>query len=136
MSPYQTYIAVCEELAAQAKENGNAPVGAVIVKDGKIIAQGIEAGNSKADITCHAEMEAIRNARAILGKDLSDCILVSTHEPCIMCGYAIRFHKINTVVFQQAVQHLGSITSSMAILTSNEVPPHWAKPPQIIHLKK
>jgi len=132
---YAPFMEVCEALAIQAAKLGNAPVGCLIIKGNKIVAEAIEAGHSKQDITCHAEIEAIRMARKKLGKDLSDCELVTTHEPCLMCGYAIRFHKINKVIYKEAVPYLGSITSDMAMLTTLEVPPHWGNPPEIYQLK-
>ncbi len=126
----------CEELGLMAGSKGNPPVGALIVKDNHIIAEAEEAGRTKNDITCHAEIEAIRLAvQQLQTNDLSDCVLYTTHEPCVMCSYSIRFHKIKKVVFLNEVPFLGGVTSSMPVLTSEEVPPHWNKPPEIIHLK-
>lgn len=131
------YMHRCEILGKAAAEKGNPPVGAIIVKNGEIISEAEEAGKSKNDITCHAEIEAIRMAvKKLESPDLSECILFTTHEPCIMCSYAIRFYKIKKVVYQNAVEYLGGITSSMPLLLSNEVPPHWAKPPELVHFEK
>lgn len=130
------YMYRCEELGATAVKKGNSPVGALILKDDEIISEAEEAGKSKQDVTCHAEIEAIRIAAQKLNSaDLSDCILFTTHEPCIMCSYAIRFHKIKKVVFKNTVEYLGGVTSSMPLLLSQDVPPHWGKPPEIVHLK-
>ena len=74
---FQKYMEICEQLAIKAGENGNAPVGCIILKENKIIASAEEAGHSKQDITCHAEIEAIRKARKKIGADMSECILVS-----------------------------------------------------------
>lgn len=129
------YMQQCEILADKAAEKGNAPVGAIIVKDNEIISEAEEAGKSKNDITCHAEIEAVRIAvRKLKTSDLSDCILFTTHEPCIMCSYAIRFYKIKKVVFKNTVNYLGGISSSMPLLISRDVPTHWSKPPEIVHL--
>src|SRR5574340_1270357 len=126
----------CESLGKAATAKGNPPVCALIIKDDKIISEAEEAGKSKNDITCHAEIEAIRlaikNTRA---NDLSDCVMYTTHEPCIMCSYAIRFYKIKKVVFLHAVEYLGGVSSPMPLLTSNEVPPHWSKPPEVVQLR-
>ena len=125
----------CEVLASMAAAKGESPVGAVIVKNGEIIGESMEAVKSRNDITCHAELEAIRFAVKKTGRsDLSDCVLYTTHEPCVMCSYSIRFYKIKKVVFQNTVQYLGGISSSMALLATNEVPPHWNKAPVIVHL--
>ncbi|MFT4568256.1 MAG: tRNA(adenine34) deaminase [Saprospiraceae bacterium] len=128
------YMRLSDSLAKLAASKGNTPVGCVIVMKGKIISQAQEAGSSKQDVTCHAEIEAIRKARKKIGLDMSDCTLVTTHEPCVMCGYAIRFHKIKTVVYKNKVKHLGSISSAMTILATNNVPEHWSLPPIIIQL--
>ena len=132
---FQNDMNICDQLADKAKEKGNAPVGSIILFENRIIARAEEAGHSKQDVTCHAEIEAIRQARKLIGIDMSGCTLISTHEPCIMCGYAIRFHKISKVVYKNKVKHLGSISSIMKILATTEVPEHWGKPPQIIQLK-
>lgn len=129
------YMQRCAVLANAAAAKGESPVGAVIVKDDTLISEAMEAGKSKNDITCHAEIEAIRSAVAKLKtNDLSDCTLFTTHEPCLMCSYAIRFHKIKKLVYQNTVKYLGGISSSMPLLTTNEVPPHWGKAPEIVHL--
>ena len=132
---YAQFMKICEGLAIRAAEQGNAPVGCLIIKDDKIIAEAMEAGNSKQDITCHAEIEAIRIARGKLGKDLSTCEMITTHEPCVMCGYAIRFHKLSKVIYKESVPYLGSVTSDMAILAIQEVPHHWGNPPEILQFK-
>ena len=130
------FIKRCEILAAEVA-NGDAPVGSIISKDDEIISEAIEASKNKNDITCHAELEAIRLAvKKLKTNDLSDCTIYSTHEPCIMCSYAIRFYKIKKVVFQHAVNYLGGVSSSMQLLISKEVPPHWGEIPVIVHLKK
>lgn len=130
------HMEICELLANSARSKGNSQVGCVIVKDNKIIASAEEAGHSSKDVTCHAEMEAIRKARKRYGTDLSECTLVSTHEPCVMCGYAIRFHKLGKVVYKNEVDYFGSITSEMPVLRTLDVPDHWSSPPKIIKLKK
>ena len=134
MYDFGKYLDRCDQLAKEAALAGNSAVGSVIVKGGEIVAEGIESTVTHQDITSHAEIEAIRKARALLGKDLSDCLLVSTHEPCVMCGYAIRYHKIKAVAFRSPADYLGSITSSMQVLTTQEVPEHWSQPPEIIYL--
>lgn len=131
-----TYINRCEQLGQNAAAKGNAPVGCIIIRNDKIIAEAEETATSKQDVTCHAEIEAIRIARQSIGKDMTDCTMISTHEPCVMCAYAIRFHGIKTVIYKNEVGLLGSVNSKMDVLNTIEVPAHWSKPPKIIHLKK
>jgi tRNA(adenine34) deaminase len=127
----------CSALAEKAAANGNSAIGSLIVKDDQVISEGKEAVSSKKDITCHAEIEALRLAVKHFGTtDLSGCILYSTHEPCIMCSYAIRYYKITKVIYRDEANCLGGISSVMPLLITNEVPPHWSKAPVIVHLKK
>jgi len=135
MKPDLFYIRRCEILGKAAAEKGEAPVGAVIIKDDEIISEAMEAVKSKKDITCHAELEAIRMAvKKMDSNDLSDCIIYSTHEPCIVCSYAIRFHKIRKVVYEHAIDYLGGVSSSMPLLLVKEVPSHWGEVPVIVQL--
>ena len=131
------YLQRCLVLAKQAAEKGNSSVGAVIVKHDQLISEGEEAVKTKNDISCHAELEAIRQAiKNLHTNDLSDCILYTTHEPCIMCSYAIRFYKIKEVIYVNESKYLGGISSSMPLLISTEVPPSWSKPPVVNHIKE
>ena len=130
------YIKRCEVLAKEAAAKRDTPIGFVITRGDEIIAGAFEGSKNKNDITCQAELEAIRLAvKNLKTNDLSDCVIYSTHEPCIMCSYAIRFYKIKKVVYQHAVNYLGGNSSSMSLLTSKEVPPHWGEVPVIVHLK-
>lgn len=132
MSQYEALMHACIRLAHIAKERGDSPVGAVIVRDGEVVAQGIEAGKTEQDITQHAEILAINNARRALGTaDLSDCVLVTTHEPCIMCSYAIRHHRIPMVVFGLAVGEVGGYSSQLPVLKDSSVE-RWGEPPTVI----
>jgi tRNA(adenine34) deaminase len=131
------YLQCCFQLAKQAAQKGNSSVGALIVKNDKIISEAEEAVKTKNDISCHAEMEAIRKAvKNLHANDLSGCTLYTTHEPCIMCSYAIRYHKIKEVVYVHQSQYLGGVSSSMPLLISTEVPASWSKPPIINHIKE
>lgn len=136
MPDYQDFLQRCHELAAQAAAAGNTSVGSVVVRDGIIIGEGKEAGRSKRDVTCHAEIEAIRDVVRRTGEiDLSDCILVTTHEPCVMCSYVIRFHGISTVLYEQAVPTVGGINSKFPVLTDDTF---WGgrAVPQVRQVKK
>jgi tRNA(adenine34) deaminase len=130
------YMQHCENLGKAAADKRNSPVGAIIIKGDEIISEAEEAVKTKNDVTCHAEIEAIRiAAKKLNSTDLSECILYTTHEPCIMCSYVIRFYAIKKIVYKTAVGFLGGISSSMPLLLSDEVPPHWAATPEILQLK-
>ena len=70
------YMQRCGLLGKTAAVKGNSPVGAIIIKADEIVSEAEEAGKSKNDVTCHAEIEAIRFAVAKMQtNDLSDCIM-------------------------------------------------------------
>ncbi len=132
MKEHEKWMRWCLSLAQQALQQGDYPVGAVVVKEGELIGEGVEAGKSKKDITCHAEIEAIREARQTTDSaDLQGCILYSTHEPCIMCSYVIRHHKISQVIIGTTVPELGGVTSAYPLLTAPNFS-KWANPPQVV----
>ena len=89
------------ELSEKAlREKTGRPFGAVIVKDGKIIAEGINRVLPEHDSTWHAEIHAIREAGRVLGThDLSGCIMYASSEPCAMCAFAMSLARIDGVVF-------------------------------------
>ena len=83
------------ELAANAAGEGEVPVGALVVRDGKVIAAGTNAMRSTSDPTAHAEIVAIRRAAGLLGNQrLDGCDLWVTLEPCAMCAGAISHARI------------------------------------------
>lgn len=131
MDEHQKYLQRCRELAREASQTGNTPVGAVIVRDGIIVGEGIEATRPDHDITRHAEVEAIRDALKRLGTSkLDGCSLYTTHEPCILCSYAIRHYQISWVGFENAVPTVGGFSSAWPVLTATDISV-WGPPPQV-----
>lgn len=89
-----------EEALSGIRNNEGGPFGAVIVKDGEIIARSHNKVLLKQDATCHGEMEAIRQAsRNLKTFDLSGCELYTTGEPCPMCLGAILWSNISKVYY-------------------------------------
>lgn len=127
----EKYMLQCLELAEIAVENGNPPVGAILVFEDKIIGKGIEAGKSTGDITNHAEILAVKDAlQNGYGASLYLSQLFTTHEPCIMCAYVIRHHKIPHIIYGIDVENVGSATSDFKILSTEKIP-KWGKSPHI-----
>jgi tRNA(Arg) A34 adenosine deaminase TadA len=88
------------ELAAEAADNGEVPVGAVVTLGDAIVAETRNAMRGSLDPTAHAEMEAIRAAAVKLGTArLDDCTLWVTLEPCAMCAAAISLARIKALRF-------------------------------------
>ncbi len=98
--------------ARRATEHGDVPVGAIVVRDGVVIAS---AGNQREqlnDPSAHAEVLALRAAAAHLGTwRLDDCTLYVTLEPCVMCAGAIINARVGTVVFGAPDLKAGAVGS-------------------------
>ncbi len=88
------------ELSIENVENQGGPFGAVIVKDGEIIATGVNRVTSNNDPTAHAEVMAIRAAAQKLNDfNLSGCTIYTSCEPCPMCLSAIYWARINQIYY-------------------------------------
>ena len=94
------YMQLALAEAQKAFAMGEVPVGCVIVADGQIVGRGHNLTETLADVTAHAEMQAITAAANTLGgKYLSQCTLYVTVEPCVMCAGAIGWAQIKRVVY-------------------------------------
>ena len=90
--------AIC--LAQQAWDQGEVPVGAVLIKDDRIIGKGFNQPISTCDPTAHAEIIAITSAASTLNDwRLNGCYMYVTKEPCVMCSGAIINSRISTLIF-------------------------------------
>lgn len=104
------YLAL--EEARIAASEGEVPVGAVIVKDGKVISKGHNKREQKQNALSHAEIEAINEACRALGSwRLDGCEMYVTLEPCPMCTGAIINSRIKTVVFGAFDKNMGCMDS-------------------------
>jgi len=104
------------ELARRAEQEGEVPVGAVLVKDNKIIAEGWNRPISGHDPTAHAEIQALRAAGQELGNyRLVETTLYVTLEPCIMCIGAIMHARVQRLVYAASDPRAGAIHSAYTI---------------------
>ncbi|GAB6011630.1 nucleoside deaminase [Viscerimonas tarda] len=88
------------ELAEESVKKGGGPFGAVIVKDGEVVAEGSNAVTLTNDPTAHAEVSTIRKACTTLNTfDLSGCVIYSSCEPCPMCLSAIYWAHIDRIYY-------------------------------------
>lgn len=95
-------------------KNGEVPVGAVIVRDGEIVSNGMNQRESKQDALGHAEIVAIDGACKKLKRwRLDGCTIYVTLEPCVMCAGAILNARIDRVVYGASDERLGA-TGSVA----------------------
>ena len=118
------------ELAEAAAQAGEVPVGAVVVRDGAIIAEAHNAPRELSDPTAHAELLAIRRAAEALGNErLYGCELWVTLEPCAMCAGAIAHARIATLYYAAsdpkggAVEHGARVFEQVQCLHRPEVYP-------------
>lgn len=96
----EQYIRNALDLAREAGKRNEVPVGAVVVRDGSIVAAATNRTVRDQDPTAHAELLAIREASARLDRwRLDDCTLYVTLEPCAMCAGAMVLSRIKRVVF-------------------------------------
>jgi tRNA(adenine34) deaminase len=102
------------ELANQT--NGEIPVGAIIVKNGEIIASAFNRKEELNDVTAHAEILAIRQAEELFGQwRLNDCEMYVTLEPCPMCAWAIVSSRIKCVYFGSYDVNYGAFGSRIDV---------------------
>ena len=107
------YFMSCALAQAQkAYDLGEVPVGAVIVKDDKIIAVGHNRRETDSNPLSHAEMEAIYSASKALGSwRLNDCVMYVTLEPCPMCAGAIINARLKAVYYGASDDNMGAVGS-------------------------
>ncbi|QYJ85095.1 tRNA adenosine(34) deaminase TadA [Shewanella mesophila] len=104
-------------LAAKAEEAGEVPVGAVLVKDDQIIAEGFNLNICQHDASAHAEMNCIRTAgQALTNYRLLDTTIYVTLEPCAMCAGAMVHARIGRLVYGAADQKTGAAGSVLDLV--------------------
>jgi len=107
------YMKIALDLARQAADRGEVPVGAVIVCNDRILAKAHNLTEALCDVTAHAEMQAITSASDNLGgKYLPECTLYVTLEPCPMCAGALKWSQIGRIVYGADDPKHGAISTS------------------------
>ena len=108
----ERYMKEALKLAKRAGDEGEVPVGCVIVCDGKIVGRGRNRRETKKDALCHAEMEAIHKAcRTLGGWRLHRCDMYVTLEPCPMCAGAILNARIRRLYYGARDEKAGACGS-------------------------
>ena len=122
------YMEKALELARQALDEGEVPVGCVIVKNGLIVGTGRNRREKEKNVLAHAEIEAINEAcRTLGGWRLQECELYVTLEPCVMCCGAIINARIKKVVFGAYDEKAGVCVSCADLFDFS-----FAKRPQMV----
>ena len=121
----QIYMQAAIALAKQAAENGEVPVGAVVVKNGKIIGRGSNAPIGLHDPSAHAEILALRDAAKNIGNyRLVDCTLYVTLEPCAMCAGAIQHSRIANLIYGASDPKTGACGSVINLMSEEKLNHH------------
>ncbi|HWY45805.1 MAG TPA: tRNA adenosine(34) deaminase TadA [Bryobacteraceae bacterium] len=126
MSPHELFLGKDEvflgqalELARQADANGEVPVGAVVVVDGKVCGRGFNSPIRLNDPSAHAEILALREAAgAIKNYRLETATLYATLEPCVMCAGALVAARVKRLVFGARDLRFGGVRSKFRLADS------------------
>lgn len=117
MNIHEYYMRKALEEAVRAAEEGEIPVGAIVVCKGKVIARAHNETEKLGDVTAHAEMLAITMATSSLGgKYLNECTLYVTMEPCTMCAGALAWAQLERLVIGAADPQRGYSRLSPSVL--------------------
>jgi len=119
MSSDELFMREALELARQAEANGEVPVGAVVVVDGRVRGRGFNSPIHMVDPTAHAEMLALREASTSVGNyRLESATLFSTLEPCVMCAGALVAARVGRLVFGARDLRFGGVRSKFRLADS------------------
>ena len=125
MNPDSQWMQEAIELAKEAGQAGEVPVGAVLVRDGMIVGRGRNGPAGHTDPTAHAEIMALRDAAKTIGNyRLENCTLYVTLEPCTMCSGAILNSRISRVVFGAAEPRTGAAGSVLDVFANQGINHH------------
>ncbi|WP_291870922.1 deaminase [Maribacter sp.] len=131
MKDHELFMKECIALGKEALKMGNPPVGAIVVKNNKVIGKGLELAKSSKNIAKHAEIEAVKNVLNNGFQNLEKCALYTTHKSYLMCAYVLRTYKLEILVYGIEVLHIGGVSSEFNIMNTSNVP-NWTNPPIII----
>jgi tRNA(adenine34) deaminase len=118
-TPDESFLRAALELALEAGHAGEVPVGAVIVRDGRVIGRGRNSPLSTHDPTAHAEILALREAAAATENyRLEGATIYVTIEPCVMCAGALVAARLARVVFGARDLRFGGVRSKFRLVDS------------------
>lgn len=124
-SLHDDFMKLALEQAQHAWDLGEVPVGAVVVKDGVVIATGYNQPIGKHDPTAHAEIVALRAAAEVLGNyRLPGCELYVTLEPCVMCSGAMMHARVAKIVYGATDPKTGACGSVVNLFEQEQLNHH------------
>lgn len=105
------------DLARQAAEAGEVPIGALVIRDGKIVGRGHNRNLLNRDPTAHAEIVALREAAATIGNHrLPGCEIFVTIEPCAMCAGAMVHARLKRLIYGAPDPKAGAVSSVLQVM--------------------
>ena len=117
MNRHEEYMKIALSLAQEARDNGEIPVGAIVVVNGEIVSQACNEKEMRGDATAHAEILALQRAAAQLGQwRLSDATMYVTLEPCSMCAGAMVQARLGNLVLGAYDPRAGAAGSVVDLL--------------------
>jgi len=117
MTSDETWMQEALRCAQRALSAGEVPVGAVVVREGKVVGRGYNRNIADCDPTAHAEIAALREAGATMGNHrLGECELFATIEPCAMCAGALVHARIRRLVYGTDDPKAGAVHSAIHVL--------------------
>ncbi len=129
----ERYMREALNQAALASADGEVPVGAVVVREGQVIARGYNRPITTHDPTAHAEIIALREAAAVCGNyRLPDCEMYVTLEPCVMCVGAMMHARIKRIVFGASDPKTGACGSAADLMANPTLNHHATVTPHVL----
>ena len=123
--PDLDYMQVALQLAQQAADAGEVPVGAIVVLEGEIVGRGFNRPISQHDPSAHAEIMALRDAgKHIKNYRLPECVLYVTLEPCVMCAGAMMHARLKRIVFGASDPKTGAAGSVVNLFAESRLNHH------------
>ena len=130
------YLQLAIDQANKSVFEGGFPAGAIIVKDGKVIGEGISIGNILNDPTSHGETQCVRNAcKNVQSSDLSGATLYASMETCAMCLNSCMWAGISRIVFALSKDNLSSLYYG-GNYTTADINKLFLKPMDIVQMKE
>ena len=132
--PQRTYMQrALDDASEHLAQNHGGPFGACVVHGDQVIAVAHNTVLQQHDPTCHAEINAIRNAAQALGRhDLSGCVIYSTTEPCPMCFGAIHWARLDALVYGTSIGDVHALGFNELGVSNDYLKHAGASPVQLI----
>jgi guanine deaminase len=125
MQSEQDFMQLAIRLATENVRSGGGPFGAVVVRNGEIVATGVNRVTAENDPTAHAEVNAIREACRALGTfQLPGCVLYTSCEPCPMCLGAIYWVRLDSVYFGNTCHDAAEVGFDDSLIYEEMKTPH------------